>query len=105
MDLVWGRSFMMWRTDWGKEFIEKIIEVGLKVSDSPIKIIKINKKVTEVILAILFSKRNAAFNEFDNTKYIHPNMTITEICKILDIIEIYEFAITNKPINPIKPCV
>jgi|TARA_B100001094_G_scaffold332467_1_gene404668 membrane-associated protease RseP (regulator of RpoE activity) len=24
MDLVWGRSFMMWRTDWGKEFIEKI---------------------------------------------------------------------------------
>ena len=28
-----------------KEFIEKIIEVGLKVSDSPIKIIKINKKI------------------------------------------------------------
>ena len=28
-----------------KVFIEKIIEVGLKVSDSPIKIIKINKKI------------------------------------------------------------
>ena len=28
-----------------KEFIEKIIEVGLKVSDAPIKIIKINKKI------------------------------------------------------------
>ena len=28
-----------------KEFIEKIIPVGLKVSDAPIKIIKINKKV------------------------------------------------------------
>ena len=28
-----------------KEFIEKIISAGLKVSDSPIKIIKINKKV------------------------------------------------------------
>ena len=24
MDLVWGRSFLMWRTDWGKGFIEKI---------------------------------------------------------------------------------
>ncbi len=24
MDLVWGRSFLMWRTDWGKDFIEKI---------------------------------------------------------------------------------
>ena len=24
MDLVWGRSFLMWRTDWGKNFIEKI---------------------------------------------------------------------------------
>jgi len=24
MDLVWGRSFLMWRTDWGKKFIEKI---------------------------------------------------------------------------------
>ena len=22
MDLVWGRSFLMWRTDWGKDFIE-----------------------------------------------------------------------------------
>ena len=24
MDLVWGRSFLMWRTDWGKNFIEKV---------------------------------------------------------------------------------
>ena len=24
MELVWGRSFLMWRTDWGKDFIEKI---------------------------------------------------------------------------------
>jgi len=24
MDLVWGRSFLMWRTDWGKNFIERI---------------------------------------------------------------------------------
>ena len=24
MDLVWGRSFLMWRTDWGKDFIERI---------------------------------------------------------------------------------
>ena len=24
MDLVWGRSFLMWRTDWGKDFIEKV---------------------------------------------------------------------------------
>ena len=24
MDLVWGRSFLMWRTDWGKGFIERI---------------------------------------------------------------------------------
>ena len=24
MDLVWGRSFLMWRTDWGKGFIEKV---------------------------------------------------------------------------------
>ena len=67
--------------------------------------IKINKKVTEAILAILFSKRNAAFSEFDNTKYIHPKMTITETCKMFDIIEIYEFAITNKPIKPINQCV
>jgi len=28
-----------------KEFIEKIISIGLKVSDAPIKIIKINKKI------------------------------------------------------------
>ena len=24
MELVWGRSFLMWRTDWGKNFIEKV---------------------------------------------------------------------------------
>ena len=24
MELVWGRSFLMWRTDWGKDFIEKV---------------------------------------------------------------------------------
>jgi len=24
MDLVWGRSFLMWRTDWGKGFIENL---------------------------------------------------------------------------------
>ena len=24
MDLVWGRSFLMWRTDWGKDFIERV---------------------------------------------------------------------------------
>ena len=24
MDLVWGRCFLMWRTDWGKNFIEKV---------------------------------------------------------------------------------
>ena len=24
MDLVWGHSFLMWRTDWGKGFIEKV---------------------------------------------------------------------------------
>ena len=24
LDLVWGRSFIMWRTDWGKRFIERI---------------------------------------------------------------------------------
>jgi len=24
LDLVWGRSFMMWRTDWGKNFIEDL---------------------------------------------------------------------------------
>ena len=29
-----------------KEFIEAIVETGLKISDAPIKIIKINKKVT-----------------------------------------------------------
>ena len=31
-----------------KEFIKKIIEAGIQISDSPIKIIKINKKVTYV---------------------------------------------------------
>ena len=29
MDLVWGRSFLMWRTDWGKGFIEKISDGSL----------------------------------------------------------------------------
>ena len=29
-----------------KQFIDKIIESGLKVSDAPIKIIKINKKIS-----------------------------------------------------------
>jgi|TARA_B110000881_G_scaffold121722_1_gene106833 membrane-associated protease RseP (regulator of RpoE activity) len=24
LELVWGRSFIMWRTDWGKDFIEKL---------------------------------------------------------------------------------
>ena len=24
MELVWGRSFLMWRTDWGKDFIERV---------------------------------------------------------------------------------
>ena len=64
-----------------------------------------NKKVIEEILAILFSNRKADFNEFDKTKYIHPKITITKSCKTFDIIEIYELAITNKPMNPINPCV
>ena len=25
LDLVWGRSFIMWRTDWGKKFIESLL--------------------------------------------------------------------------------
>jgi len=29
MDLVWGRSFLMWRTNWGKDFIEKISQYKL----------------------------------------------------------------------------
>mgnify|MGYP003315969912 CR=1 FL=1 len=29
MDLVWGRSFLMWRTDWGKDFIERISQYNL----------------------------------------------------------------------------
>lgn len=29
MELVWGRSFLMWRTDWGKDFIEKISQYNL----------------------------------------------------------------------------
>lgn len=29
MELVWGRSFLMWRTDWGKDFIEKISQYKL----------------------------------------------------------------------------
>ena len=36
MELVWGRSFLMWRTDWGKDFIEKISRYKLfwrKVGD------------------------------------------------------------------------
>ena len=36
MELVWGRSFLMWRTDWGKDFIEKISKYKLfwrKVGD------------------------------------------------------------------------
>ena len=24
LELVWGRSFIMWRTDWGKDFIENL---------------------------------------------------------------------------------
>ena len=29
LDLVWGRSFIMWRTDWGKKFIERISKYKL----------------------------------------------------------------------------
>ena len=30
MELVWGRSFLMWRTDWGKDFIEKMFFLACK---------------------------------------------------------------------------
>ena len=38
------------------------------------KNIKIAKNVTEAILDVLLSRRNAVASDFVNTKYIHPNI-------------------------------
>ena len=34
MELVWGRSFLMWRTDWGKNFIEKVSQKNCLLAKS-----------------------------------------------------------------------